>query len=201
MFKKFQQNLINEISEHKTSYDYLQLNIDDVTSRASPELAATLTSEFKSLQTRYSEVKRTVDERKVRIEKAIHDLKIFQEDYNKAFNWISRIEAFIMSEQAAIGDAKLLNTQVEQLKNIAKDIESIQMIINRLNEIAKELLSAQCDIKFAAKLKSDINELNEKMNNLVLLNKRHNQNLNVNRLRKYFLLNKIFGNFFFINLN
>jgi hypothetical protein len=139
-----------------------------------------LRNDLKSLKLRYTNVHELVYDRIVRLEKAIFELRKHHDEYTNTFNWLQRIETFIKSEQTSVGDAKLLYQQIEQCKNITKDLESIQLIASKLNDYVKHLYvttQPSSDSKYLTKIKSDMHELNEKLMGLSHLNGQHERNL------------------------
>ena len=127
-------------------------------------------SDLKSLRLRYTNVEELVHDRILKLEKAIFELKNFHDEFDKTFISLKRIETFIKNEQTALGDSKLLHKQIEQCKTIIKELDSLQLVANKLNDYVKHLYvttQPSSDSKYLTKIKSDMHELNEKLMSLM----------------------------------
>ncbi len=135
-----------------------------------PIIVQEFRNDLKSLRLRYTNVEELVNDRILKLDKAIFELKSFHDEFDKTFNSLKRIETFIKNEQTALGDSKLLHKQIEQCKTIIKELDSLQLVANKLNDYVKHLYvttQPSSDSKYLTKIKSDMHELNEKLMSLM----------------------------------
>lgn len=127
-------------------------------------------SDLKILRTKLQFLSDTVTERISNLEKLISELKQYQDDYIRALNGLSRIETSLQIEHHGSSSSthiKTLEAQLDHLKQVKFDFESIIQSINRLNEQAhRYLYSPTADSKFTLKLKNDLGDLHDKLNQL-----------------------------------
>lgn len=120
-----------------------------------------------------------VTEKVEQYEIAIRELNDYFTEFNHACQWIVHLENQIKSQQIALGDVTKLNSQLDQIKLINKDIGACQLLANKLNDIIRRLSTQEkCEQKFLLKTKTDLNELNEKLSSLSSLVTNQQQNLN-----------------------
>lgn len=168
--KRFKE-LLNDINEQKVNYEYIQRAGEEILIKQSND--TNLRNDLKSLHLRYTNACELITDRIYKLEKAINDVKQFNDEYQKTYQWLQSIDDFMQREQTALGDIKLLYQQVEQCKNITKDLETIKMVANKLNDTVKHLYittQPNSDSKYLNKIKSDMHELNEKLIYLQHLN-------------------------------
>jgi chromosome segregation ATPase len=108
------------------------------------------------------------------------DLRKYQDEYLKTLTVLKRAETNLQIEHhgsTAATYGKTLEEQLNNLKQVRYDLESLSSNVSRLNDLAGKLLGIpHQNIRFTSKLKSDINELNEQLNQLrsVHLKKQYN---------------------------
>jgi DNA repair exonuclease SbcCD ATPase subunit len=173
----------NDIRDKKLNLEYIQRSGDEFSSKSSPEASFQLKSELRQLKSRYQSLNEQCNERVNRLEECIRGLKQFQDDYMRALNTLNRIEAHLQIEHHAsspFGSAhgKSIEAQRENLNSVKQDLDLLHMSLLRLNEHSQRLLySSKTDLKFTAKLKTDMNDLNEKLSQLMEIYVRKQNNL------------------------
>ena len=158
-----------------------------------PEIVKEFRNDLKSLKLRYTNVGEMVNDRVLKLGKAIYELKNFHDEYEKAFSSLVRIENFLKNEQTALGDSKLLHKQIEKCKTIMKELDSLQLVATKLNDYVKHLYvttQPSSDSKYLTKIKSDMHEMNEKLMSLMHYIDQQERDLQVNdkkdKLKKTF---------------
>lgn len=164
------------IKEKKVYMDQIQQELDSLYTRSlsinQDLVTSQMRNDMKQLRTRYQNLNETVVERQVRLDRMVNDLRRFHDEYVKTLNLLNRIETNLQIEHhsstpfgASYG--KTLEEQLSNLKQVKYDLESLNSNVSRLNELAQKLLGTpNAHIKFCAKLRSDISDLNEKLNQL-----------------------------------
>ncbi len=130
-------------------------------------------NDLQLIRQRYSDITELSNDRCVKLEKVIQDIKQYQDEFSKTDLWLGRLESLIVNENVtAFGDTRQMQTQIEQCKIVRKDLDSIRSATDKLNDYVRHLqlaasVSSQAnDTKFLNKLKSDMHELNDKLTHL-----------------------------------
>jgi hypothetical protein len=136
-----------------------------------------LRNDLQLIKQRYADISELCEDRCVKLDKVIQDIKQYQDEYIKTQLWLNRLESLIVDENVtAFGDARQMQTQIEQCKIVQKDLESIRTTVNKLNDYVRHLHLASSassqsnDTKFLNKIKIDMNEVNKKLTDLVDIN-------------------------------
>ena len=163
--------------EKKSLLEQIQQEYDEIYSKsisASQDLVSPqMRSDLKTLQTRYQSMSDAVGERLTKLERMISDLRKYQDEFIKTLNHLKQIETNLQIEHqssSGFGSAsygKSLEEQLANLKQVKYDLESLSSNVGRLNDLAGKLLGTpNHNARFTAKLKADVNDLNEKVNQL-----------------------------------
>lgn len=136
-------------------------------------MSTQIRTDVKSLRTRYQHLSDTIGERIARLDKMISELRGYQDEYVSTSKRLKAIENNLQIEHHTSGApfsstfGKTLEEQLNNLKQVKLDLEVISASINRLNERAQRYVySSNAEPKFTAKMRADINEINEKLNQL-----------------------------------
>jgi DNA repair exonuclease SbcCD ATPase subunit len=173
----------NDVRDKRTTCEQLQHEFDQLSSKQISN--AQMRFDLKQLRSRYENFNEQVSERCAKLEKLINELTKFQDEYLKVVNRVKLVETNLNIEHhttipfGSSSYGKTLEEQLNNLKQVKFDLDSnLSTQVNRLNESAQRLLYApHADIKFTSKLRSDINELNEKLNQLRHLHLKKQYNL------------------------
>ena len=178
LFKFFLQpkkkDLQNDLRDKRLSIDFIQKSSDELAAKSTPELALKLKNDIKSLRSHYQSLNDIVNDRITRLDKLISDLRKFQDDYSRTLTSLNRIDANLQIEHHIAGGSgdsishgKSIEAQLSNLKQVKYDLDTLYTSVNQLNEQTQKYLYApHADPKFTSKLKSDINELNDKLAHL-----------------------------------
>ncbi len=180
------KELQNEIREKSSNIDYLQQNADEIASKSTVELNVQVKSDIKHLKSRYQNIIDSVADRIDRLEKLINDLKEFESDYRRVLTSLNKIEAHAQIEHHSsssfgLSHGKSIQAELENLKQIKYDLDSLQPDIRKVNENSEKYLyelspskKQRVDGKFQNKLKEDLILINEKS---ILLTMNYNKSL------------------------
>ena len=164
--------------EQKQNHEYIQRTGEEILKHMQSNETSAMQQQFrndlKSLKLRYTNVDELVFDRKLRMEKAVFELKKFHDEYSKTLNSLQHIESLIKNEQK-------INT-IEKCNNIGKELEAIQLVVTELNDYVKHLYittQPSSDSKYLTKIKSDMHEMNQKLMNLMHHNAQQKRDLQV----------------------
>lgn len=163
--------------DKRLSIDFIQKSSDELATKSTPEQALQLKTDMKSLRSHYQSLNDIVNDRITRLDKLISDLRKFQDDYSRTLTSLNRIDANLQIEHHIAGGSggggdsishgKSIEAQLSNLKQVKYDLDTLYTSVNQLNEQTQKYLYApHADPKFTIKLKSDINELNDKLAHL-----------------------------------
>lgn len=150
----------------------MQRIADEFYATSITETSIEIRNDAKSVKNRYQILVESINERINKLEKLIGDLREYQEEYLNNVNRLKNIETNLQIEHHSSQPygstyGKTLEEQLNNLKQVKYDLETQSASINRLNERAqKYLYSTNADLKFTTKMRTDINEINEKLNQL-----------------------------------
>ncbi|XP_071957062.1 dystrophin-like isoform X2 [Antedon mediterranea] len=172
-FKELQSTL----SQQQTNYDYVTKMGRDLTRRFPGSISATnVQADLDRLQAQWREVSGTLDERQGNLETALGELKLWQDEVNGLKRWMEDVNKFLSIEDIAVGDAALLQAQLDQNKALHTDIGTLQLNTNSVNELGKKLAST-AEPEFSAKMESDLDKLNTEWSRILLLTKEQHESL------------------------
>ena len=147
-------------------------------SKSTVDLNTKLKSELQQLKGRYQNLIESIAERVNRLEKLINELKQYEEDYIRMLSSLNKIENQAQIEHYAHGsnNGKSVEAQLDTLKQIKYELDSLHPSMRKLNEQSEKYLyemnkvnilsAANTENKFQLKLKDDIITLNEKFKQL-----------------------------------
>ncbi len=168
------KDLQNDLRDKRLTIDFIQKSSDELAAKSTPDISLQLKSDMKSLRSHYQSLNDIVNERIGRLEKLIGDLRKFHDDYARTLTALNRIDANLQIEHHIAGGSndsvshgKSIEAQLSNLKQVKLDLDALYASVNQLNEQTQRYLYApHADPKFTAKLKSDINDLNDKLAHL-----------------------------------
>jgi methyl-accepting chemotaxis protein len=166
-----QKDIQTELREKRSNLEFIQQSAEELyVSTNSSEVSAQIRADVKSLRTRYQHLSDTIGERLTRLDKMIGELRSYQEEYASVANRLKTIESNLQIEHhttAASSYGKTLEEQLGNLKQVKSDLDATTISVNRLNERAqKYVYSSNAETKFTAKMRQDVNEVNDKLNQL-----------------------------------
>lgn len=158
------------MNEKKASIYNYQSNLE-LFAKSNHELTSQLRNESEFFEMRIQKIESVVREKIDKIQNAIDDLKHYQNEYNKILAEIKRIDANLQIEHHATSNSaleKTLNEQLNVLKQVKNDIDSLSTKIIHLNELSKKYLlySHSIDSNFQNKIKQELFDLNENFSRL-----------------------------------
>lgn len=170
----FLKDIQNDLREKRSNLEFIQQAAEELyVSTNNSDVSAQIRTDVKSLRTRYQHLSDTIGERLARLDKMIGELKAYQDEYASAANRLKTIESNLQIEHHTTGApfgstyGKTLEEQLNNLKQVKSDLEVMSANVNRLNERAQRYVySSHAEPRFTAKMRSDINEINEKLNQL-----------------------------------
>ena len=126
---------------------------------------------MKSLKSHYQSLGDIVAERIARLEKLISDLRQFHDAQARSLASLNRAETSLQIEHHSSSssatttrDKTSLEAQLVHLKQVKLDLDQLHANLNQLSEQAQRYLYApHADAKFTLKLKSDLNEMSDKL--------------------------------------
>ncbi|GAB6025091.1 hypothetical protein CHUAL_010524 [Chamberlinius hualienensis] len=113
------------------------------------------------LNERWNGVCNILDERQKSIQKAVSQLKQYQDEVEGLNRWIKEVNVFLNGDEMSLCDIDALQAQLDQNIALQDDIKTLQPNVNNINETAKQLLE-QSEESFAYKLNLELNDLNDK---------------------------------------
>ncbi|KAJ8315396.1 hypothetical protein KUTeg_007546 [Tegillarca granosa] len=117
MEKQLQQykSLQADIQEQQSSLKYINKTGSDLISKApSEDKAAKLDKDLKNINTRWSHVSSVVEERSGKLEKAIGQLRQYQNQTSGLNRWMDEMDVFLHAEDPATGDVPNLTAQMNE---------------------------------------------------------------------------------------
>lgn len=125
------------------------------------------------------------------MDKMITELKSYQDEYLTTSNRLKQIESNLQIEHHTSGGpfgstyGKTLEEQLNNVKQVKNDLDVQSAQVNRLNERAQRYVySSHAEPRFTAKMRSDINDVNEKLNQLrtICSEKQYGYEVNIYKL-------------------
>lgn len=158
------------MNEKKVSVYNYQSNLE-LFAKSNQDLASQLRNEGEFFEMRIQKIETALREKIDKTQNAIDDLKHYQNEYNKVITEIKRIDANLQIEHHATSNSvleKTLNEQLNILKQVKNDIDSLSAKITNLNDLSKKYLlySHSIDNNFQNRLKQDLFDLNENFSRL-----------------------------------
>jgi dystrophin len=133
-------------------------------------VSAQMRNDLKNLRTRFQHLTDAVADRLARLDRMVADVRKYNDEYLKTLALLKRTETNLQIEHHTASHAsygKTLEEQLNNLKQVRYDLDSLSSSVCKLNDMAGKLLGTpNHSVRFTAKLKADINELNEKLNQL-----------------------------------
>lgn len=157
--------------EKRSNLEFIQQSAEEL---YNSETSHQIRADVKSMRIRYQHLADTIGDRINRLERMIADLKIYQEELLNTSNKLKNIETNLQIEHHTTASpfgssyGRTLEEQLNNLKQVKFDIESLSTNINKLNEKSKKYLYASSNVepKFSSKMRADINEINDKLDKL-----------------------------------
>ncbi|XP_069136952.1 dystrophin-like isoform X1 [Argopecten irradians] len=173
------RSLQTDLQDHISSLDYINKTGQDLLSKAPTEdKARKLNKDLKDLNSRWSHVSSVIDERLEKLERAIGQLKQYQNQTVGLNRWMDEMEVFLHADDPATGDIPTLLAQMNESNGVLEDIKTLQQNINSIRELHKQLLD-NIDPQFGDKMSTDVKTLNDKWNQTVSLAEKQNSRLKV----------------------
>uniref|UniRef100_A0ABM0LUL5 Dystrophin-like n=1 Tax=Saccoglossus kowalevskii TaxID=10224 RepID=A0ABM0LUL5_SACKO len=156
------QELQQTLKSQKGNFDYVcTTGADLVKSATSQQRAEVLQSDINSLTTSWSNVSSSVQERSEKLEKAISDVRQWQDEVDAIEVWMKDVEDFLQVEEPALGDIETLEAQLEQSLALQDDIhDTLQPNMTSINEAGSKLTQEGAQA-YALKITTMLAQLND----------------------------------------
>ncbi|XP_077976931.1 dystrophin-like isoform X2 [Glandiceps talaboti] len=155
------QDLYQTIRQQQGNYDYVNRTGGDLVKKAtSKQRAEVLQSDLDSLSKSWTTVTTSVNEMREKLDKAVTDIKQWQDEVDGIQVWMKDVEVFLHVEEPALGDVETLEAQMEQSQALKDDIETLQPNMNSINETGGRLVKEGAT-DYTAKINEMLIQLNQ----------------------------------------
>ncbi|KAK7483287.1 hypothetical protein BaRGS_00025454, partial [Batillaria attramentaria] len=168
------KELMRDIEDHTANQEYINKTGRELIARSLPDKAGSLEKDLASLNSRWLAVTTTIEQRQARLEKAISQMKEYQQDgLNR---WMDEMDVFLHAEDPATGDIPALQAQLQESKGVQDDIKTLQLNVKSINSIAKSFMD-DADPQFKEKLKAEVAALNARWDQIVTFTQEQHERL------------------------
>ncbi|KAL8560189.1 hypothetical protein ACOMHN_021683 [Nucella lapillus] len=160
------KELRRDLEDHSANQDYINRTGRELIARSPAERAATLEVDLSSLNTRWRTVWTTVEQRQVRLEKAISQMKEYRTQYEGLTKWMDEMEVFLHSQDPAAGDMSALKAQLQESQGVSDDIQTLKHNVESINSLAS-LSNDDSDPDYQNQMKEEVAALNQRWEGVV----------------------------------
>ncbi|XP_022094793.1 dystrophin-like [Acanthaster planci] len=171
------KELQSTIQQQQPNYDFVNKTGKDLVSGApSPSQAETLQHDLNKMNQSWGEVTFLVEERQGQLERALSELKLWQDEVNGLKSWMAEVDTFLSAEEIALGDLEVLQAQLEQGQALTDDIQTLQQNMDNINETGQKL-AKEGDSPFADRITAELKQLQAKWTQVTKLAREQRQSL------------------------
>ncbi|XP_071801510.1 dystrophin-like isoform X3 [Asterias amurensis] len=171
------KELQTTIQQQQQNYDFVNKTGKGLVSGApSPTQAENLQRDLSKMNQGWSEVTCLVEERQNQLERALSELKLWQDEVSGLKSWMAEVDTFLSAEEVALGDIDVLQAQLEQGQALTDDIQTLQQNMDNINETGQKL-AKEGDPQFTTRITTELKELQTKWTRVTKLAREQRQSL------------------------
>ncbi|KAK3089530.1 hypothetical protein FSP39_004327 [Pinctada imbricata] len=170
------RSLQADLQEHQSSLKYINTTGQELLSKASGEKADTLDKDLRNINARWQHVSDVIDQRLDKIEKAVGQIKQYQNQKIGIERWMEELDVFLHAPDPAQGDIANLTAHLSESNGVKDDIKTLQKNVDNVNSLS-EKLTENAEPQFAKTLATEVSTLNKKWDNVVTLAEEQNKRL------------------------
>ncbi|GFR63477.1 dystrophin [Elysia marginata] len=170
------KDLAKEMQDHTPGFEYINRTGRDLISKSTPERGDELRSDLQALNSLWTNVSNTIEQRQAKLEKSISNVQEMKNQMDGLVRWMDEMDVFLHAPDPSPGDIPTLQAQLQESNGVEEDIRTLQANVKNINSIWKTHLS-EAEPKFEEEVGSEISELNTRWDQVVKLASEQNARL------------------------
>uniref|UniRef100_A0A8W8JFQ6 Dystrophin n=1 Tax=Magallana gigas TaxID=29159 RepID=A0A8W8JFQ6_MAGGI len=171
------KSLQEDLQEHQGSLDYINKTGKELVVKSGPhDKAQAMERNLEGLNSRWSHVSREINSRLTKLERAIGQIKQYQNQTIGLTRWMEELGVFLHAPDPATGDIPNLTAQMAESNGVKDDIGTLQQNVNNIQDLCNQL-TEDADPKFGQKTTQEVMSLQEKWNKVVTMAGEQNSRL------------------------
>ncbi|XP_061169275.1 dystrophin-like isoform X1 [Saccostrea echinata] len=169
--------LQEDLQEHQGSLEYINKTGKELIVKSGPhDKAQAMEKNLESLNSRWSHVSTEINSRLDKLERAIGQIKQYQNQTIGLNRWMEELDVFLHAPDPATGDVPNLTAQMAESNGVKDDITTLQQNVNNIKDLCDQL-TEDAEPKFTQKMTQEVTSLNEKWSKVVNLAEEQNTRL------------------------
>ena len=149
---------------------------------ASPHQSQAIRDHLSSINRRWDDLNKAINNRQKDLEQALLRLGQFQHALSELLVWIECTSKTLDSLNPVMGDPQIVEVELAKLKVMVNDIQAHQSSVDTLNDAGRQIMESEKGSGEASQIQGRINELNTSWNSL--LNKAENRQVELEGILK-----------------
>ncbi|XP_059157467.1 dystrophin-like isoform X5 [Physella acuta] len=170
------KDLNKEIEDHSQNLEYINKTGRDLILKSFSERAEALQADLNDLNSEWTTVSSTIDQRLAELEKYVAMLKEFQDQMDGLVKWMNEMDVFLHAPDPSDGDVTALQAQLQESNGVEEDIKTLQTNVKNINSMWKSLVS-EAEPGYRTQVEKEVNDLNNRWEQVASLASEQNKRL------------------------